>query len=116
MIYYHLSFVFSHIIYCLNLFELNASSYYHLCKQTQHTFNLLNVGHINVERGMLLIASCKMSIKNLSSRANYNCGIWKAIIFFFIFRAYGPLIYLIITSFVLHWCLPASVNSTDHFT
>ncbi len=87
------------------LSELSASLYYHLCKQTQCTCSLLNVSRMNVEHRMSLIASCQMSVKNLSSHASYNWGIWKAIILLFMFRACGPLVYSTITSLVLHRCL-----------
>jgi hypothetical protein len=41
---------------------------------------------MNVERGMSFIASCQMSVKNLSSHVKYNWGIWKAIILLFLKR------------------------------
>jgi hypothetical protein len=81
-----LSSVCSHIPYCLDLYELSASLYYHLCKQTHRTCNLLDVSRMNVEHKMLLIASCQMLVKNLCSHASYNWRIWKAIIMFFLFN------------------------------
>ncbi len=116
MILCRLSWICSHIPYCLDLSELSASLYYHLCKQTQRTCSLLDVSRMNVERRMSLIASCQMSLKNLSSHASYNWGIWKVIILLFMFRACAPLAYSTITSLVLHRCLPAGVNNVDHLT
>ncbi len=71
---------------------------------------------MNIERRMSLIASCHMSVKSLSSDANYNWGIWKSIIFLFMFRACTSLVYSTITFLVLHWCLHVGVNNIDHLT
>jgi hypothetical protein len=96
----------------LNCFELSASLYYYLCKQTQSTYSFLDVSRMNVECKMSLIASYQMSVKNLYSHASYNWGIWKAIILLFMFKACSPLPYSTITSLVLHRCLHVGVNKT----